>query len=452
MRMLRWLPRFRDAANAQSQLKTRESWSRAQIEAFQLDRLNTLWADAAVNVPYYIQLKRSHELPDRFERLEHFVKTVSLLPKSVLRERSAELLSRKALPGTWKYSSGTTGRPAGAYWGLASHHESLQAKYRFYADWGVDLFDRTVFLWGPGTSPMKNWRAAWSRFRQPYIDRLRNRLRLSACDLSKPRLRQYVQEILAFEPAMIYGYSRALYLLALEAEAMGHFRCPSLKVIVASSEPCWPHMAETIERVLGAPVAREYGALECGVVATDSSRDRKLRVREDQVLVETLPCEDGQYDIVNTILTNPSFPLIRYVIGDRTDRPIEKPDQGFAILNSVAGRNNDFLRTSSGDYLHWVHIELGIAQTVQKVIRRFSMYQHRNGSVDIDVELDDPTRRAAAESSLAELREYFEDRLEGYAVNVRVVDQVAQTAVGKHRLVQSELHDLEVTPAAAVAS
>jgi phenylacetate-CoA ligase len=454
MKMLRWLPRFRKAARSLQSLKDRETWSRVQIDAWQLDRLNKLWADAIVDVPYYVDLKRQHSLPAQFQSITEFCNTVPLLPKSVLRDRSSELLSKCALPGMWKYSSGTTGRPAGAYWAYSSHRESLQAKYRFYADWGVDVFDRTVFLWGPGTSPMKNWRAAWSRFRQPYLDRLRNRLRVSACDLSKPRLREYLKRMQDFAPTMLYGYSRALYLMAMEAEAMGDggdggggLRFPSLKVIVASSEPAWPHMIEKIEKVFGAPVAREYGALECGIIATDSSIDRTLRVREDQQLVETLPSDEGQYDIIVTVLTNPSFPLIRFAIGDRTDRPLERRDVGFSILSSVAGRNNDFLRTRSGNYVHWVHIEIGVAQTVQRWVRRFSIHQRADGSVHIEVELDDPSRAVEAAEALRAFGQFFEERLEGYPVTVRVVESVAQTAAGKHRIVRSDLHDIPMSEA-----
>lgn len=445
MRILRWLPRFRKAAQALHALKERESWSRAQIDAWQLERLNKLWADAIVNVPYYIDLQRTHGLPKQFSDLNEFSSTVPTLNKAVIRERGTELQSKQPLPGFWKYSSGTTGRPAGAYWAYNGHHESLQAKYRFYADWGVDTFDRTVFFWGPGTSQLKTMKAAWQRFRQPYIDRLRNRLRVSAADLSKPRIREYIKQIQDFGPTMLYGYSRALYLMAMEAEQIG-FRCPTLKVIVASSEPAWPHMVERIEKAFGAPVAREYGALECGIIATDSKLDRTFRVREDQLIVETQPRDDGQHDIIITVLTNPSFPLIRYAIGDRTDSPIRKPQQGFAILSSVSGRNNDFLRTRSGDYLHWMHIECGITMFVQREVRRFAIHQRADGSTQIDVELDDPSRADEAAGAMKALAQFFEEKLEGYPVTVRAVDQIAQTAAGKHLLVRSDLHDVATSP------
>src|SRR4029078_6534783 len=99
-------------------------------------------------------------------------------------------------------------------------------------------------------------------------------------------------------------------------------------------------MSQRIESGLGAPVAREYGSQECGMIAMDD-RDRQLRVREDQLLVETLARADGQYDLIITPLNNPSFPLMRYAIGDLTDRPLDKPERGMAILSSVGGREND---------------------------------------------------------------------------------------------------------------
>ena len=53
--------------------------------------------------------------------------------------------------------------------------------------------------------------------------------------------------------------------------------------------------------------------------------------------VETLPRDDARFDIVLTVLANPSFPLIRYSIGDITDAPLEIPARGRAILKNIAG-------------------------------------------------------------------------------------------------------------------
>jgi phenylacetate-CoA ligase len=444
MTLIRWLPRFQKATRAIQVLAEREQWSRPGIESFQLLRLNLLWEHAAAQVPYYRQLAKDRHLPNRFSSLDEFSLTMPLLQKSTIKNDSQSFLSERAHPGSWKYTGGSTGTPTPFYWSHHAHCEANQAKYRFQAQWGVDIFDRTAFLWSMGSSIAPGWKGRWSRFRQPYLDRLRNRLRLSAYDVSRENLRRYLDQLQRFDPVMIYGYSRALYLLAMEARQSGGWRCPSLKVIVATSEPAWPHMIRTIEDALGAPVAREYGATECGVMASDSPQ-RLLRVREDHVVLETLPRDDGQFDIIATVLNNPSFPLIRYAIGDITPAELVKPCDGFATLADVGGRNNDLLRSKSGDYLHWVHVEHAIAATAAHVLRRFTIYQAPDGSVRIDAELHDPHAAEQAAPALEALRRFFDDRLGGFPVSIRVVPAVEQTVSGKHRVVRSDLYDLNTS-------
>ncbi len=386
---------------------------------------------------------REHTLPAKFASVAEFSNTVPLLARRAISHNSKDFLSAQARPGVWKCTSSSSGTPLLAYWTHDAHQESLHAKYRSYAAWGVDTFDRTVFLWSSGASHAPGLVGALSRARQPIIDRLRNRLRLSATTLTMPSLREHLDKMKAFAPAMLYGYSRALYLLALEADASG-YDSKSLKLIVATSEPAWPHMIDRMERAFHAPVAREYGAVECGIMATDTPRDRTLRVREDQILMETLPRDDGLYDIVVTVLTNPSFPLIRYAIGDVTDQPLQRPEcGGFAILSSVAGRDNDLLRTRSGGYLNWVDIEFAIEELGGQFVRRYAVYQRRDGSVDAQVELNPAVDTITCQAFIASLKNFVQERLEGYPVTISLVDSVKQTLAGKHLLIQSELYDVD---------
>jgi len=148
---------------------------------------------------------------------------------------------------------------------------------RLDALWGLDVFDRKVLPLGATAARS---RPAWPAGRapcQPWQDRLRNRLRLSAYRLGPEDLDAYLKRIAAFGPASIYGYSTAVSLLAQSAAARG-FRCPSLKLATLSGEPAYPHLVETIERGFGVPAVVEYGAVECGFIAGEGA-DRRLRVR-----------------------------------------------------------------------------------------------------------------------------------------------------------------------------
>jgi len=432
MTVLRLLPRFRRAYRELDELATRERWKRDRIERLQLDRLNEVWQHARALVPYYRRLASENSLPRRFSSLEEYRQAIPILPKTEVRARPRNFLSEKPRPGGWKRTGGSTGTPMSMYWARESHLEMLRAKYRHFAAWGVGIFDPTAYLWGHSASFKPGMAGRLSRWLQPVQDRLRNRIRLSAYHLGHQDLREYLRRIKTFQPVSMYGYSRALYFLAQEAEALD-FQCDSLRLFTLTGEPAFPFMVEAIERVFGVPAVVEYGSIECGAIASEWP-DRTLRVREDMVLVETEPREDGRFDIIISVLNNPSFPLLRYAIADVTDAPLECPDNGFAILKNVAGRNNDFILTRTGRWFHSARFD-AFFKYQSKGIRRFRMRQRADGSISVALEIENDADAVDTQSIQRGLR----DLVEGYPVRVETVDSIAQTAAGKHRLVVSDL-------------
>ncbi len=278
-------------------------------------------------MPYYRHLATEQDLPPRFSSLAEFRSVVPVLPKSAVRAQPRAFLSERARQGFWERTSGSTGTPMSIYWANDAHREMLRSKYRLDAMWGLDIFDRMVFLWGFGDANAPGLAGQMARLRMPLEDWLRNRIRLPAYYLGQDDLRDHLRQIAAFRPAAIYAFSMAAYLLALEAEAMD-FHCASLRLIILTSEPSSPHMISKVEQSFRVPAIVQYGTVECGLIAGEWP-DRTLQVREDRALVETLPRDDGRFDIVLTVLANPSFPLIRYSnrrhrrcsIGDPSPRP-----------------------------------------------------------------------------------------------------------------------------------
>jgi phenylacetate-CoA ligase len=445
MRLLRFLPRFRKAARAMAALEERESWPRAQIEALQLERVNALWANAVAHVPYYRQLRAERRLPDRFASLEEFKSSVPPLPKATIRARAKDLLSEKAGSGHWERTSGSTGIPMSAFWEYEAHREMRHFQYRFYQAWGVDVFDRSAFLWGHRAYWQPGLSGVWQRnVTRPLIDWLRNRLRLCAYGLDREELRGHLKRIRAYRPVALYGWSTAVFLLAQEALASG-FGCDSLRLANMTSEVVYPHIRQTVERAFGVPAVTEYGAVECGFIAGDAP-DRTLRVREDGILLETLPRPDGRYDINLTVLHNLAFPLIRYAIADVTDEPLLLPERGFAILHNVAGRNNDLMLSKTGRYVHPVRVE-AMFKYAGDAIRRFRLHQQADGRVLATVELDPPDARL----DTADLERQLVELLEGYPAQVQVVACMPQTGAGKHRWIMSDLVNLNQPERTAAA-
>jgi phosphoenolpyruvate mutase len=442
MNRLGFLPRFRRAYRSLGELAAREAWLREEIEAWQLRRLNEVWAHAVAHVPHYRRLAAEARLPPRFASLTEYTARVPVLAKAAVAGRAAEFLSEEPACGSWKRTGGSTGAPMDVYWGCEAHLESLRAKYCFLASWDLDIFDRQAYLWGHSASFKPGLAGRLARWRQPLEDWLRHRLRLSAYHLGRDDLRRYLDRIAAFGPRSVYGYSRAVALLAGEAEA-ARFRCDTLRVAILTGEPATPPLVETIERGLGVQAAVEYGSIECGFLAA-SDRGRRLRVREDLVLLESVPREDERFDIVVTVLNNPSFPLLRYALGDVTDRPLERPDRGFAVLANVAGRSNDLVLSQTGRRLHSARFD-ALFKYEAEAVRRFRVRQHADGALTVHLEVDDPKRPVNAPALESKIREL----VEGYPVQVAVVQTLPQTAAGKHRLVVSDL-DLGAGPPPAL--
>jgi phenylacetate-coenzyme A ligase PaaK-like adenylate-forming protein len=206
----------------------------------------------------------------------------------------------------------------------------------------------------------------------------------------------------------------------------------SLRYVLLTAEPAFPHIIETIERAFGVPAIREYGSIECGILAAEWP-DRTLRVREDQAILETTPRSDGHYDIIVTVLGNGSFPLLRYAIGDVTDRPLEYGDTGFAQLHDIVGRDNDLVVSRSGRTLHPLWFDDLFENTAGA--RRWSVHQDATGAVSVTVEVAHDTVTVDCDR----VANAIEAHLDGYSVSVSVVRSMTQNQAGKHRWVVSEL-------------
>src|SRR4051812_27808502 len=101
MKLLKYLPRFRQAQRELRRLEERERWTRSEIEAFQLERVNALWNHARRHTTYYRQLIAERSLPHRFRSLEEFVTSVPVVSKDDLRNDLNGFRSETRPRGEW---------------------------------------------------------------------------------------------------------------------------------------------------------------------------------------------------------------------------------------------------------------------------------------------------------------------------------------------------------------
>lgn len=431
MQLLKLLPRFRDLNSALREYEERERWSATEIQTYQLERLNRVWAHARRKVPFYRELSNIHDLPEQFGSLDEYSQQMPLLSKQHVRRSPHRFISCDAAPGGWQRTGGSTGTPMEVYWEHDAHRTMLRAKYRCEQAHGLDVFDNKVMLWGHRGSFPSGVAGQFQKMVRPFQDRLRHRLRVSAYDLSSGYLRSQLPRIQAFRPRSLYGYSSAVYLLAETAAAIG-VELPELKVAVLTAEPADGRMLSAVQEKLRCTAVIEYGAVECGLIAY-LMPDGLIHTRDDVVFLETVPGERGAYDMAISVLGNASFPLLRYCIEDTTSMPRQQSEKGFGILADVQGRNNDVLASKSGRRLHPMAVKHVIDQWPE--IRRFTARQYASGQMKVTLE----ALHTLDPKMLRRLQHRLRTLLEGYAVEIETVDRIPGNLAGKHRWIISDL-------------
>jgi phenylacetate-CoA ligase len=404
-----------------------------EIQARQLDCINAIWERARRSSPYYRELASDERLPESFTSLGEFSRRMPILERETLRRPSQDLVCETKGPGFWVQTGGSTGMPTPVYKDRSAHGWALATQYYHRQRLGMDIFSPMGMLWGHSVSFAPGVIGCLERIALPLEDRLRNRLRLSVYDLSPDSLERYLERLRDFKPVLLYGYATALYLMAEVAERTGG-AWPELKAIVSTSEVLPDVLRDRIGAVFGVMPCEEYGAIECGDMAT-SLPGGKLEIEEHNVFLETLPNGTGSYDILATSLWNASMPLLRYRIGDCCEQPIDDAPAGYRKLGRVIGRANDNLVGGDGRVVH-SEVVPHVLKYYDHCVRRFTAVQAADGAVTVYVE---PI--AGQTVPTGDLERRFSDLIKRPVV-VQLSDRFpVSPAAGKHRWVVSQFKD-----------
>jgi len=424
-------PRFR---HLQADILARrefETRSREEIRAFQLERFNGLWIFALKTVPYYRRLARELDLPERFASLDEMTGRVPILEKESVQADTRLFLSEKPEPGFWRLTGGSTGLPLRCYWGYRAHRESLRDRYAVLDSWGLDIWEKSAFFGVRRQDIDRTWKSRGRRLRRFFKDRLRNRIRMNVSRVDDDLLRRYGERLRRAKVKFLYAYPTVAYLMA-EAFA-GRPPIETLKLVVAFAEPLLDAHRKTIETAFGAPVASDYSTIETGFIAGEHG-DRRMRIAERGVILETAPAADGQNEIILTNLRNPSFPLIRYRIRDALASPPETGPAGCAVIEAVEGRANDVLRTRSGKIIH-PHVIIVVVKE-NPFVKLFQAVQEDLDAVTIFIQSDLEEGDEKVKALARRLKTALGGELD---VRIKPVRRIEATAAGKRRLVISRI-------------
>jgi phenylacetate-CoA ligase len=214
---------------------------------------------------------------------------------------------------------------------------------------------------------------------------------------------------------------------------------PKLDTIMACAGTVTPEWRDLLGRVFQADVFDKYGSRECADIACECSAHTGLHIYSPNVLVEVVDeegrtCPPGRTGrILVTLLNNPSFPMIRYAIGDlgAWAEPAPCPcGLAFPRLMGIQGRADDMLVTSDGTLLTSVFIRhfVGVALNRQSIRE----WQFEQVAVNEFIFRYVPMRRDGLVQNIANLHESFQNCLGSPArIEMREVAEILPSPTGK---------------------
>lgn len=327
------------------------SWSRADLNAFQDEKIKSLTRYCYEHVPFYHQRMTDHKLvPDDIAKVADLPK-MPVLEKADLRAAGKTILS-DAIPKRLIRSattSGSTGYPLTNYW-------TLKAEQREYAfTWarrrpGVQRGDSYGSFTGvqvvkANCSHPPYWRHNYAANQTCY----------SVFHITPQSIPLYVHEIVRREHVYLTGYPSVLAMLGRYIVEQELPRPQSIKAVFVTSEELLPEYRQWIEEGFNTHVYNMYGQNEKVSSITEYPCGH-LHYDMDYGVIEFLPMghsdhDTAIHDMICTGFDNLAAPLIRYRVGDMLAIPstdMRCSEISSPIVDSVCGRTSQTLITPSG--------------------------------------------------------------------------------------------------------
>jgi phenylacetate-CoA ligase len=298
-----------------------------------------------------------------------------------------------------------------------------------------------VKLWGSSRDILKSGQGFKGYLRQ----QLSGVTTLSAYRMSTKNINKYVQRINNIKPCLILAYTSSIDELARSIQKH-HLSIYSPKAIMTSAGVLFPEVRARIERVFKAPVFNRYGTREVGDIACNCEKNQGLHIIPGIHYIEILdnrskeakPGETGE--IVVTLLTNYTMPLIRYKIEDRGifSKKVCSCGRGLPLLEKVEGRIRSMLRNKEGNVIDsGVFIRLFF---FRDHIQQYQVIQEAIDHISINLVLTDKTKLKDMDKDFKEINQLIL-KVMGNETKIKynIVDEIKPSPSGKYMYIFSRV-------------
>ncbi len=339
---------------------------------------------AAKETPYYRDVMRRLDYdPATDFQGPNDLKLFPVLTKDILKEYGEKAFIRDKTDISQHFcdsTSGSTGIPLKIYRDPEARAVQLAKWLRVFFTNGFSVFDKTLSF--TSQDRLQEGRSILQKF---------GLFRRHPVDFLLPQ-ETMVDEILAYQPTVLYGNRSSLDLVSDELERRGGTY--PLKLLIGGSEVITDQHRRRYEQCFATRLIEYYGSVELGILAFETPDNDGMTLCEDQSYFEFFdndgePAKAGdEARIIVTDLSNTLMPFIRYDQGDKVfyQNSGTNKSNDWRRLERVIGRDNDIVTLTNGKKLQGrffynllSHYQ-GIYRfrAVQKSLNKFEIYIQAN--------------------------------------------------------------------------
>jgi len=365
---------------------TYEKMSLDELKTIQFTMLKKLLIHAGDNTAYYAKLFKEVSFnPHKFDSMKQLEMIPSLSKEKII-ENEREILAGNYDDASRHSSSsgGTSGVLLKFYRDNDCRSHRVAFQWRSDAWTGWTSSDKVVYVW-----PALDDISQLDTFKQKLINRYITGFEpYSASYLNDKVCGEIAQSISKFKPMLVRCFPSPATIVA-QYIVDNNISLPSVKAVISTGEPLYPHQREILEQAYKCKVYNLYAAREVGTIAAECKEHKELHVAMDSLALEVTKDnrqlsvgEDGE--LLITDLLNYGFPMIRYEINDRA-RMLDKTCEcglPFPLMENVVGRTVDTFLDSEGNRvativfaMHLVHDSPppGKIQIIQNTVTDFTI-------------------------------------------------------------------------------
>ena len=430
-----------DVLTYYQKLKEYQWKSLKENREIQKKKLYALIRYANQNIPYYQQITKEHNIKFSEDTIFEDIKKFPLLTKEIIRNHFDKLHRFRDKTYYRNTSGGSTGEPV-VFYQDKEYLDWANATKCLFNEWaGRKPGDPMVKLWGSLSDILGSGEGFKGYLRQ----QISGIIILSTYRMTEEDMYRYVKKINKIKPGLILAYTNSIEELARFIQAH-HLSVYSPLVIMTAAGVLYPEVKAKIEEVFHTTVFNRYGSREVSDMACSCEKNEGLHLIPAVHYLEIVDDEGRQVkpgipgNIIVTLLTNYTMPLIRYQIGDigvLSDKDCSC-GRGLPLLEKVKGRIRSIFRNKQGDLIDGgIFIRLFY---FRENIKQFQVIQESLEQITINIVLKNKKQSKIAEKDFLEINESIKKIMKSdITIKYNLVEFINPTSSGKYGYVFSKV-------------